>query len=133
MPGKVEPRPPWLVGDVAFVSDEDVEEPESVSIWQKRVPVVVLTRARRGCAVWDNQGRHDFPAVISSEIDPTGAGDVFAAAFLIRLKETGDTLSAARFGAAAAALAVREIGLTSVAGRDAIDVLLSVQEPASSR
>jgi sugar/nucleoside kinase (ribokinase family) len=133
LPGIVEPRPAWLTGDVVFVSDEDVADAESARVWQKQVPVVVLTRARRGCTVWDSHGRHDLSAVTTREVDPTGAGDVFAAAFLIRLKESGDTLSAARFASAAAALAVREVGLGGIGSRSAIEALLSIQEPATSR
>ena len=129
LPGRVEPDPEWLDGDVVFVSAEDVEEPEKVAVWQERVPIVILTRGRAGCTVWE-QNRHDLAAFEALEVDPTGAGDVFAAAFLIRLSETGDALVAGRFASAAAALSLREPGTDSVAGADEIQRLASAV-PAS--
>lgn len=116
--------PAWLAGDVVFVSEEDVEEPESVSVWRGRVGIVVLTRGRRGCTVWDESGRHDVSAASVQERDPTGAGDVFAAAFLVRYHETGDVTGSARFATAAGALSVRGEGFASVAGREEIESLL---------
>lgn len=125
LPGSFEPRPSWLAGDVVFVSEEDIEEPEAVGAWQERVPVVVLTRARSGATVWDARGRHDIPAFDTNEVDPTGAGDVFAAAFLIRLQETSDAVTAARFASAAAAISVTAIGPAGIAGREEIEALAS--------
>jgi hypothetical protein len=125
-PGVFEPRPAWLVGDAVFVSEEDVTDPEAVEVWHDVVPIVVLTRARRGATVWDVRGRSDIPAVETDEVDPTGAGDVFAAAFLIRYEETYDAVTAARFASAAAALSVRAIGTAGIAGRDEIESLAAV-------
>jgi sugar/nucleoside kinase (ribokinase family) len=116
--------PPWLAGDVVFVSEEDVQDADSVAVWRDRVPVVALTRGRGGCTVWDADGRHDLSAATVREEDPTGAGDVFAAAFLVRYEETRDVLGAARFAAAAGALSVRGEGVDSVATREQIEALL---------
>ena len=124
-PAPFDASPPWLAGDVVFVSDEDVEDADSVKAWRDRVPVVALTRGRGGCSVWDGSGRHDLSAAVVREADPTGAGDVFAAAFLVRYHETGEVLDAARFAAAAGALSVRGEGFESVAGRDEIEALLA--------
>jgi sugar/nucleoside kinase (ribokinase family) len=133
LPGRFEAQPSWLAGDAVFVSEEDLDEPESVSLWQERVRTVVLTRADRGCSVWGADGRRDLPAVATQEIDPTGAGDVFAAAFLVRLRETGSTEAAAHFAAAAAALAVREPGIDGIGDRKAIEVLMAQAELAKLR
>ncbi len=131
--GVVEPRPEWLYGDVVFVSDEDVSDPEAVSVWREQVPVVVLTLGRRGCIVWDHSGRHELPALYSQEVGPTGAGDVFAAAFLVRYHETHDALTSARFAAAAAALKVRSAGLQGIAGRAQIEALLTNNAAVQAR
>ena len=125
LPGVAESRPEWLHGDVVFVSDEDVSDSEAVSVWREQVPVVVLTQGRRGCIVWDENGRHELPALYSQEVDPTGAGDVFAAAFLFRYHETHDAVLSARFAAAAAALKVRSSGLQGIGIRTQIDALLA--------
>ncbi len=124
-PVAFEPRPAWLAGDVVFVSDEDLSEVERVVEWHQRVPVVVLTRGYRGCTVWDEGGRHDLSAATVLEVDPTGAGDIFAASFLAKYAERRDVIDAARFAAAAAALAVRGTGISAIAGREEIEALLS--------
>jgi hypothetical protein len=120
-----EASPAWLAGDVVFVSDEDVEEAGRVEAWRQRAPIVALTRGREGCTVWHESGRHDISSPPVREKDPTGAGDVFAAAFLIRYYETRDVIAAASFASAAGALSVRGSGPESAAGRDEIEALLA--------
>jgi hypothetical protein len=123
-PGRVDVASSWLSGEIVFVSEEDVDDPEKVVAWRARLPVVVLTRDARGCTVWDANGRFDLDPVSTYEVDPTGAGDIFAAAFVLRYKETGDPQLAARFAAAAAGLSLRGQGQESIAGRDEIEALL---------
>jgi sugar/nucleoside kinase (ribokinase family) len=123
-PSPFEAEPAWLAGDVVFVSDEDVQDAESVVVWSERVPVIALTRGSGGCTVWDAARRHDVSAAHVPEFDPTGAGDVFAAAFLFAFHERHEVLGAARFAAAAGALSVRGKGFEAVAGREEIEALL---------
>ena len=59
------------------------------------VPIVALTRGWRGVTLVTRDGVHDVPSLPRAEKDPTGAGDVFAAAFLVRYQETDDPLEAA--------------------------------------
>ena len=125
VPGIVEPAPPWLYGDVVFLSAEDIEDPRAIEQWRQRVPTIVLTRGRAGYTVWDATGRHDREPVPSCEKDPTGAGDIFATAYLVRYGETHDVLEAARFAAAAAAISVEGPGIDSVATREQIEARLS--------
>lgn len=122
--GRFEPEPDWLGGDVVFLSDEDIDEPEATGAWQRRAPVVVLTRGQTGCTFWAASGRHDLPAFPTREVDATGAGDVFAAAFLVRFHETEDAMQAAQFAGAAAALAVRKKGVRGIGGRNEIQALV---------
>lgn len=124
VPGPFQLDDAWLTGDVVFLSEEDVETPERAGEWLKYVRVVVLTRGGRGCTVWTDAGREDLPAFSVREVDPTGAGDVFAAAFLVNLAESGDVIGAARFGSAAASLVVQARGLESVPGREQIESVL---------
>jgi 1D-myo-inositol 3-kinase len=119
-----EPEPAWLQGEVVFISEEDVSQPEMAGVWQRRAPVVALTRGPRGCTVWDRTGRHDVSAPLVDEVHPTGAGDVFAAAFLLVYEETSDALEAARFAVAAGALSVRGDALETVASREEIEAVL---------
>jgi sugar/nucleoside kinase (ribokinase family) len=121
----VDPDPVWLSGDAVFVSEEDVSDPENVAAWRGKVPIVVLTRASRGASVWEEGCRVDVRAVEAPEVDPTGAGDVFMVAFMVRYCETGSAAKAARFAAAAAALAVGRPGFEGIGTRDEIESLLS--------
>jgi sugar/nucleoside kinase (ribokinase family) len=136
--GRVQPRrfeadAPWLIGDIVFVSDEDLHEPQRGAEWLKYVPMVVLTHGPGGATIFDDDGRHDYEAFRSLEIDPTGAGDVFATAFLVRWKETSDREEAARFAAAAASLAVQGVGLEAVPTRAQIDRVLAANAAEGQR
>jgi sugar/nucleoside kinase (ribokinase family) len=64
-----------------------------------------------------------FPAV---EVDPTGAGDVFAAAFLVRLQETEDPVQAARFANAVASFCVEGPGVAGIPTREQVEERLSI-------
>ena len=130
-PGKVEPRPAWLGGDAVFVSEEDVLDADAVAAWQETVAIVALTRGERGCTVWDHDGRHDVASFPAEPVDTTGAGDAFAAAFLIALHEGQSTLDAARFASAAGALAVRAPGLAPIGARAEIEALIRSAAPVS--
>ncbi len=80
-------------------------------------PVVVCTLGVQGCRLF-YQGRIvEVPAYPATEIDPTGAGDVFATAFLLELNATHDPLQAARFANAAASCHIEYPGTTSLPNR----------------
>lgn len=81
------------------------------------VPIVALTRGWKGLTLLSRDAVHEVPTLPRPEVDPTGAGDVFAAAFLVRYQETGDPLEAAAFGACAASCAVEGIGATTLGDR----------------
>ncbi len=82
---------------------------------------VVVTNGPHGATCYHARGSRFVPAFPTVERDPTGAGDVFAAAFCIRLAETGDDDEALAFAATAASFAVEGEGTSSLAGRDAIE------------
>jgi hypothetical protein len=125
LPGEVEAHPSWLAGDIIFVSEEDLVQPEAAKAWRSAKRTIVLTRGLNGCSIWDAAGHFDVPGTAVNEVDATGAGDVFATAFLVRRRETGDNREAARFATAAAALAVQQAGIAGIGSRAAIDILLS--------
>jgi sugar/nucleoside kinase (ribokinase family) len=114
--------PFWRGCDVLFVSDEDVgRREEQVRRWVRGVPVVALTRYRRGARVRSDGRWQEIAAFPAKEVDPTGAGDVFAAAFLVRYHETGETGEAARFASAAAACSVEGRGTERIATRREVE------------
>ncbi len=130
--GQVGPRPwkeaaHWLPRfTVAFLSLEDVGGQRSrVRSYASRAPLLVLTEGAEGATLFQKGRPVQVPAFPAREVDPTGAGDVFAAAFLIRYAEGADPLEAARFAAAAAALSVQEAGVEGVPDRQAVETFLA--------
>lgn len=103
---------------IAILSEEDIAGDESLAIQlARRVPLVVLTRAERGAIVFERGRTVDVPALRANVVDPTGAGDVFAAAFLSALSLNHDPIEAAWWGCAAAAFAIEAPGVDGLADR----------------
>jgi sugar/nucleoside kinase (ribokinase family) len=118
--------PFWLGAEVLFVSDEDLADaPHQLDAWTRDVPVVAMTESRKGARIWSEGRWRRMDAFPQDEVDPTGAGDTFATAFLIRLHETGDVAEAARFGAAAASISVGGVALAAIAGREQIEARMA--------
>lgn len=83
--------------------------------------LAVETLGPQGCKVY-HKGRVTLvPVKPEVEVDPTGAGDIFAAAFFVRYREGCDAIEAARFANACASLSVRGAGLKSVPDRPAVE------------
>lgn len=114
---------------VAFLSEEDVRpRPTLVQEYAALCPLLVLTRGREGALLFRSGRPEEIPAFPAVEMDPTGAGDVFAAAFLLRLAEGAGEREAARFAAAAAALSIQGPGAEAVPDRPAVERLLKEAE-----
>ena len=106
---------------VLFLSEHDLPEAEArARALLAHVPLIALTRGWRGVTLLTRQATHEVPSLPRPEVDPTGAGDVFAAAFLVRYQETGDPLEAAAFGACAASCVVEGVGTTTLGDRDEV-------------
>ena len=83
--------------------------------WAKRAQVLVVTQGAEGYTVFvRGQGARQFLAPHEVEVDPTGAGDIFAAAFFVNFYETGEAWASARFANQVAALSVTRVGLDGV-------------------
>jgi sugar/nucleoside kinase (ribokinase family) len=103
---------------VLFLSQHDVPDADArARDFLSLVPIVALTRGWRGLTLLTREGVHEVPSLPRAEKDPTGAGDVFAAAFLVRYQETGDPLEAAAFAACSASCAVEGVGASSLGDR----------------
>ena len=103
---------------VLFLSQHDLPDADArAREFLSLVPIVALTRGWRGLTLLTRDGVHDVPSLPRPEKDPTGAGDVFAAAFLVRYQETSDPLEAAAFAACAASCAVEGVGTTTLGDR----------------
>ncbi len=95
-----------------ITSPEDLPEPGYLDELRQWAQLLVLTHGKDGCTVyWRDEERH-FAAPNMDEVNPTGAGDIFAAAFLIRLYQTnGNPWEAALFANQVAARSVAEADL----------------------
>ena len=91
------------------------------------VPIVALTRGWEGMDLMTRDGVHPVPTLPRPEVDPTGAGDVFAAAFLVRYRETDDPLEAAAFASCAASCVVEGLGTTTLGDRAEVERRLSLR------
>jgi Sugar kinases, ribokinase family len=100
--------------------------------------ILVLHRGREGSVVFQAQAggirAETVPPFAVEEIDPTGAGDCFAAGFLFRWLSGGSAAAAARFGNACGALAVTAQGpMAGIRGLDAVQRLLGDSVPPDDR
>ena len=111
--------------DVLVFSEDDVAGDETaIHDYTRLARLAVVTRGRRGATVFKDGRTQDFAAFRAHEVDPTGAGDVFAAAFLVRLKETGDAGLAAAFANCTASFSVEGPGTTSIPTRQQVQARL---------
>jgi sugar/nucleoside kinase (ribokinase family) len=98
--------------DAVVLSEEDVEGDEDlVTHYAARTRLLVLTRGAAGCTVYAAGQARSFPAPVVRAVDATGAGDIFAAAFFVRLERSGDPWAAARLANCVAARSVPRPGL----------------------
>lgn len=109
-----------------FLSREDIRGQEAEVVeWFQRMPVGVLTADRVGALLFVNGERYEVQPRPANEVDPTGAGDVFAATFMIQYQRSGDPWLAAAAAACAGSLAVEGEGWSAVADRAALDTVLA--------
>lgn len=101
--------------NAAVMSIEDVRGNEDVvAEFMSLAPILVVTEGAAGSRVyWNGDVRHFCPPAVT-EIDPVGAGDIYAASFFIKLNHTHDPWEAARFATLVAANSVTRKGIEGV-------------------
>ncbi|MGQ9549627.1 MAG: PfkB family carbohydrate kinase [Roseiflexus sp.] len=108
--------------DALIMSIEDLQfDEDRARSYAHHCRLVALTCGAAGATLFLNGQPHHIDACPAVERDPTGAGDVFAAALLVRLEETGDPLEAAHFAACVAARSVEGFGPGAIPYRREID------------
>ena len=101
--------------DVVILSREDVgEDMDLVRRYAAETSLLVLTAGWKGATVYRAGQARVFPAPKVSELDPTGAGDVFAAAYLTAFYESQDPWLSAEFANCIAAPSVERSGMDSI-------------------
>jgi sugar/nucleoside kinase (ribokinase family) len=110
----------------AVISIEDVRGNESiVEDMASSIRVLAVTEGANGARLYWNGDLRRFRPPQMVETDPTGAGDIFAAAFFIRLQITRDPWEAARFATNLAAYSVLRYGLDSIPRPEEIQAVMT--------
>jgi len=97
------------------VSVEDVAgDEEQLEFMAAHTRILAVTEAAAGARLYWHGDQRRFRAPALQEVDATGAGDIFAAAFFIRLLATRDPWEAARFATQLSAHSVMRSGLKGI-------------------
>ncbi len=106
---------PWLArANAVVLSDEDVGGDEAlVARYASQSRLLVVTHGVVGCTVYVEGQSRSYVAPAVRQVDPTGAGDIFSAAFFVCLQRQGDPWMAARFANCVASNSVARAGLAS--------------------
>jgi sugar/nucleoside kinase (ribokinase family) len=130
--GEVMPHP-WtpsaaLLGrlQALFVSAQDIRGQQAQMLdWLQRLPLAVVTAGAKGALLYVNGERYQVRPRAAREVDATGAGDVFAATFLITYHLGGDPWEAAAGATCAASLSVEGEGWSAVPDRIRLEAALA--------
>ena len=101
--------------DAVVISREDVNgDEEQIEQMAHHTRVLAVTENAAGCVLYWNGDRRRFRSPQVPEVDPTGAGDIYAAAFFVRLLKTRDPWESARFATLLASHSVTRPGLEGI-------------------
>ena len=114
--------------DIIILSTEDLativptvnDRIDLLQEWSKTVSLLVLTDGPNNATYWFEGVQQEVPAFAVQEIDPTGAGDIFAVAVLIALRERKDMKAIMMFAHAAAACVIQSPGISGIP--DLVDI-----------
>jgi sugar/nucleoside kinase (ribokinase family) len=126
--GAINPRP-WEDADeivplvsAVVLSEDDVAGDLSAPRRWARNGRVYVTLAERGVLVLDRGSETTIPGYRAERVvDPTGAGDAFAAGLAIALADGQPPDDCARFANAVASFAVEGVGMSGLADRERVD------------
>ncbi|HEU0297317.1 MAG TPA: PfkB family carbohydrate kinase [Anaerolineales bacterium] len=107
------------------ISREDVQgDDELIEHMAHQTRILAVTEANDGCVLYWHGDRRRFRAPKVHEVDATGAGDVFAAAFFVRLLKIRDPWESARFATLIASRSVTRVGLAGIPTAEDIEECL---------
>lgn len=107
------------------LSAEDVGgDEEQIEEFVHASRVLAVTEGAAGARLYWHSDQRRFRAPAIAEVDATGAGDIFAAAFFIRLYATRDPWEAARFATLLSSHSVARSGLDGIPTQQEIESCL---------
>jgi sugar/nucleoside kinase (ribokinase family) len=113
-----------LVGSVVMSIEDIARDLELAESMAQQTRILCLTEGELGSVLYWNGDRRRFRPPLVEEIESTGAGDIFAAAFFVRLWKTRDPWEAARFATNLAAYSVTRPGLQGIPTKNEIESCL---------
>ncbi|MBI5949939.1 MAG: hypothetical protein HY875_17520 [Chloroflexi bacterium] len=120
-------KPFAVEGAFLFLSEEDTADPDALAHFcMSRGATVFVTRGYRGATLYREGVETHLDPLPANPVDPTGAGDCFATAFIVRMAETGDLAASCQFALAAGAIATEAVGLDGVPTRAQVEDRLKV-------
>ena len=111
-------------GAVVFSVEDVARNEEVIEQVAHAARVLAITEGPAGVRLFWHGDRRRFRPPVVQEIDPTGAGDVFSAAFFVRLLNTRDPWEAARFANRMAAISVTRPGMAGVPTVDEVSACM---------
>jgi adenosine kinase len=104
--------------DIVFANERELHSlyetadfDTAVKVLRGEARLAVVTRSEKGCVVVSREAVEAVPAEpVGKVVDVTGAGDLFAAGFLVGLARGKDHRTSARLGGLAAAEVIQHIG-----------------------
>lgn len=111
--------------DAVVISQEDVEYDQlAIATIARLSKLLVVTEGFHGSDIyWQGEQRH-FHAPVKTEVDPTGAGDIFSSAFFILLQRGYTPWAAGEVATEVASLSVTRKGLSAIPTRSEITEIL---------
>lgn len=98
-----------------------------LSRWSMLVPLLVATDGRHGATLFRHGVTQRFPAYPAHEVDPTGAGDVFAAAFLTYLYRYGNAEKAVDFANCVASFSIEKEGIEGIPAVERVEARMKTR------
>jgi len=96
--------------ELMALTGAETPEDGAALLLERGVQWVALKQGARGSTVFGRREDFTVPAYSVREVDPTGAGDCYDAAFIVGLSEGWDIVQVARFANAVGALATTQMG-----------------------
>ena len=111
-------------GAVVLGADDVGRDEERIESLAQHTALLAVTEGAAGARLFWHGDSRRFRALTVDEVDATGAGDIFAAAFFVRLAKTHDPWEAARFATRIATISVTRPGLQGVPTQDEVQQCL---------
>jgi len=119
--------------DAVVLSREDVGGDDAyIAELAAQTRILIVTDGWHGATVYQGEEITRIPPRTAHEVDPTGAGDVFATSFLVRLAETGNPVVAARFANVVASISVEAPGMDAIPTRAEVESWLAADAAATT-